>query len=122
MTKIFSAADLAAKTLRELTAIYNEYAPTNRGSVFSCSKDKAVDAVLAVLPEAPKPKAVKAANGDSKVARLIGALAIDRTAESLMELSGFDRVNLGVSISILRKRKGMDIRFDKAAKTYRLHA
>lgn len=122
MTKIFSAADLAAKTLRELTAIYNEYAPTNRGSVFSCSKDKAVDAVLAVLPEAPAAKKANGKNGDSKVGRLVAALKSPKSAEALMEISGFDRVNLGVSISILRKKKGMNIRFDKAAKTYLLHA
>lgn len=120
MDKIIARADLLAMTLKALTALYNEHAEKPRAT-FTCSKEKAVAAVYEVLPAAPAKKA-NGKNGDSKVGRLVAALASPKSAEALMEISGFDRVNLGVSISILRKKKGLDIRFDKAAKTYLLHA
>lgn len=78
------------------------------------AKAKAVKADKA--PKAPKtPKAKKVTKYDLLRMSLKEG---NKTLEALINATGFDAKNVRVSISILRGRFGMEIAYDKEAKTY----
>lgn len=101
----------------------------------NCTVDQ-LKSILAGINKAPKAKSVKAPKAPKapKAAKTPKApkakkvtkydllrMALkegNKTLEALINASGFDAKNVRVSISILRGRFGMEIAYDKEAKTY----
>ena len=98
----------------------------------NCTVDQ-LKSILAGINKAPKAKPVKAPKAPKAVktpkapkAKKVTKYDLLRTAlkegnktlEALISASGFDAKNVRVSISILRGRFGMEVAYDKEAKTY----
>jgi hypothetical protein len=98
----------------------------------NCTVDQ-LKSILAGINKAPKAKSVKAPKAPkaAKTPKAPKAKKVtkydllrmalkegNKTLEALINASGFDAKNVRVSISILRGRFGMEIAYDKEAKTY----